>query len=858
MILLAAGRLVWERPETWPFALVLALASGLWVLRTYAAPIGLRHSSRKITLALIRLLAILLLILIIPAPAWKRAGSVSDTGGLTVLLDTSLSMGVVDIQRGVADRLRLAEALGRWSRPQSPDFQLFQDATARLGQLQEAVDEVTQARRQADAIELTRRDPRPARAKLLDSRRTIAMLVKSFTAGPRFPEGAKTAIADLRDSDETGTTSWQSHALASLADARATLERAETAALTHLAESDPAASAVASATGALSRLDIARTILSNKDGILASLPPGTPIRYFAFDRATRSLDHNQLAALTPDGTGTDIASAILRATEDTARLPKAVLLLTDGREVDSRVPTDSLALGGVPIFAINAATDAPPPGVRIQSVEVPDALVVDTGAGPLAKVRVTLRADALTARAAVRLQAAGQTQVREVTIAPSEISTVEFDLRADHPGDLPIDVTVDPVSGEAPAPDAHLRRIVRIAADRPRIVFVTPPPPAQERSWDAQLLLATLRDIPWLRVTEVRADEGLASSLTGADAIILPDLRAGELDLDARSEIRDAVARRGATLLLLTGPRGCPTTWTDDPALAYFLPGAGGNWRTSPAADGSVVAVPSPAASDFGSAPDFAARAALFRFYSLSAPKTPATVLLADRDSNDPLLTDLPLGAGHLLFLATDQVWRWNVGGIAGATNFWITLARRLVERPFPAIAGEWALDVTQTPRQLSVRVRHLDSPTSLKPPPPSLSLIREGTPVRTVPTREYAPSRYRAVLTDLPEGEYDIRLASTPVPHLAALVGDGGAAELSQLAGDRAPLEALTRDTAGQLLRAEQLNDLAALRTRLRDLTAIAPDPVTHRIWDSAPLLAVIISLLALEWALRKHWGLQ
>ncbi len=79
---------------------------------------------------------------------------------------------------------------------------------------------------------------------------------------------------------------------------------------------------------------------------------------------------------------------------------------------------------------------------------------------------------------------------------------------------------------------------------------------------------------------------------------------------------------------------------------------------------------------------------------------------------------------------------------------------------------------------------------------------------------------------------------------------------ELDNAAADSATMESLAAMTGGQSLAPEQLPDL--IKRLMVQTSALEIQQETKKtFWDSWPFFLMIVTLLSLDWYLRKKWGL-
>jgi len=837
MVAVALAELSFEFPHLWPMG-VLVAALAVWVcLRVYAVP--LEGGRRLGFLPGLRCAALLLVAVSVIGPVWRRPATDAERGEIVVLVDTSRSMGVVDVQRTPAERLRVAMALGAYRDEGETGEGRRREATEEIAS---AVDALAGARASVDFVELTRADPRDARGRLADAREQLSRL--AVASAPLLPGPANDAVQRILALPDAGSAGWRVQAGEHLRRAAAALDADLLSRLTRTVGDNAEASKSAAAIAVMSRLRLATEILGDGVGLF---PAGVPLRVAA---GGREVGKSELASLRAEGLTEPSASMFGRiAASEVERRVRAVVLLSDGRGMST---ADLAELPpGIKVHTVALAPESQPPGVRVARFDVPDSMIT----GQSARVRVALRSIAAAGPAEVRLILPGQTQLRTVTLSNDTDAVAEFDLVADRAGDLPLELLVTPRADDAPGTAVRLRRVVRVSAERARVLMVTGFP-----SWDAQQLRNTLNRLPWVRLTHVAATGDLAALIARADGVVFADLAPGRLSPESRRELRDLVERRVGGVLLLPGPRRVPFGWAMDPELQRYLPGSDARWVASPGAEGSFIAESARGSQSGGLEFSWNERGPFWRVLRFESTSPASTPLLVDVATGWPILSETRVGLGRSVFVHTDQAWRFS-RGVPDAPSPWAAVVGRVVETPYPTESAGLALDATvrlaQSGRgEVAVRVRSLAadaSPSSAQPP---RIVLRESgrTVVGTAPTPT-APGRFSALLTDIPPGEYTLQFEAAEEPRLLVRVGDGGEGELAQPAGDRAALAWLSVATGGVAATAENLAPLAEALATTRDGSAVTLR--TIRLWNSPALMILILSLLSAEWALRKHWGL-
>jgi hypothetical protein len=393
------------------------------------------------------------------------------------------------------------------------------------------------------------------------------------------------------------------------------------------------------------------------------------------------------------------------------------------------------------------------------------------------------------------------------------------------------------------------------------------------------------------------------------DVIIMGDLPASLFGREQIEQLREHVAVRGAGLLWIAGPSATPGSWRDT-ALAELLPfslGAGdGTFAQGSdikAWNEPVLLRPTPAAERLNlfqlADPDQPTTPGLDGWPSvLSDPNVPwarleyaqridastlkpAAEVLANfvpassdgTSASSPGVITMRYGAGRVLYVATDEIWRWRYGrGEALPERFWLPLIRLEGRESLARASRPAALEVSPrrpqvdqpvsisvrlqdqslvdgAPARLAVRVRSLEATSSQAAI--DLSLLPEasagsGKAIARSFIGSWTPTdpgKYRVEVTDaflsqaalnadvevtVPDDE--LRHPETDHPLLARLVSQGG--------------------TGSAVLAPDQLGRLEKLPRR--DVH-IAGNPDTQTLWDRPIVLAALLGLFCLEWAGRR-----
>jgi hypothetical protein len=261
---------------------------------------------------------------------------------------------------------------------------------------------------------------------------------------------------------------------------------------------------------------------------------------------------------------------------------------------------------------------------------------------------------------------------------------------------------------------------------------------------------------------------------------------------------------------------------------------------------------------------------------------------------SSPLVVSMRFGAGRVLYVATDEIWRWRYGrGEFLPERFWLQMIR-LLGRESLSRSGK-AARLEASPRRaeveqplrisvelldqslvdaapLSVKVRIIREgsvdpgarprPTDDEAAPIELVLLPEGGAVST-PTSGPAKRATRMLAGTwlaTESGRYRIEVADPLIASVAGTAGGGLATqveiwlpedELRHPETDHALLARLSQATVGQLLTPDRLGELPRLlhKRRLR----LAGEPEIETLWDTPLSLIVVVVLLTAEWIGRR-----
>jgi hypothetical protein len=700
-----------------------------------------------------------------------------------------------------------------------------------------------------------------------------------------------------------------------------------------------------------------RAALAQHTDALAAIARDRVAAWLGFDSGVYELTRpgeagpaRPVALAAPTGRRSDLGAAIQEAlAKAAARRVSGIVVFSDGQSTDEvpdsvkrRLRSELIGVFVVPLGSPTALAD-----LRVRTVDRPEiAFLRDT-----VPVDVTVElAGAATgvpfeARALLIDRASGQVlDQRPVTFpATGDPRTAQVRLGSNPSQGREADWAVRLVPGGSSS--AALLRTpadvpVRVKLiDRPmRVLYIDGYPRweyrylknllARERSITfSALLLAPGRRYLQEGTRLLDAVPSTPQEWDQFDVIILGDVRPEVFSRDQFAQLRARVASGGAGLLWIGGPGPTPGGWRGTP-LADLLPFLLSGDSTQIEAWGrEVVMKPAPLAERLGvlrladtpgpdgsmwppAVSDPGAGWSRFRYAQRLNPALlkPAAEVLAEFQGFDtagqpagppaPAVATMRFGLGRVIYVATDEIWRWRYGrGEDLPERFWIQLIR-LLGRDAVAKSGQPAIITLTPPRAtvgqaVSVSVQILDQallsegrpsvPVRLErvgplpdaPPedetvsvaPVELTLRPVATgddaeATRAGQTRSPAPAAtFAATWIPSATGVFRATIADNAITaRPGAEPGEPPSAqaevyypddELRRPQTDHARLEALAKETGGQVIAADKLDELERLLPRKeRRLPGVGQE---RTLWDSPLALILLVLLLTAEWVGRR-----
>lgn len=617
----------------------------------------------------------------------------------------------------------------------------------------------------------------------------------------------------------------------------------------------------------------------------------------------------------PEGRRTLLGQSLDEALRAVAARPvSGFVVLSDGRTFDhpARATLQRLAAERIPVYTVALGSESTPPDIAISSIDAPAAAFT----ADLIPVTVSLSRAGPPKQpwaAGVELvdTATGSVLDRRRIESSESAANVTLLAKPAEPGRASWAVRIAPESDDL-SRDNNTAPVSLELIQRPiRVVYIDGYPRWEQRYIKSLLIREnSIRSSAVLLSADKRFTQEGSEQLEAVpstpeewnqvDVLIVGDVRAELFSDEQLIQLREHVAKNAAGVLWIGGSGSTPWSWRGRP-LADLLPFT----LDSESADASVkpwnadvLLIPTAAATRLGlfrlgdavdqpwppALADPGAGWSSLRWSQRIAPgslKPTAEVLAAARPIDAtptptapgeswPLVLTMRFGSGKVAYVATDETWRWRYAqGELLTERLWLPLIRFLARErlarvgkpamlevvPARLVADQIAqvrlrifdqslIDARAKDNVSKVRVRRAGSPAAITGEATEVSLSPEpgvaGSFVGTYSTRD--PGDYAAEPLDAALLGLGI---STPFEVISS---DD---ELKNPAADHATLARLSQQTGGELIPASQLADLPA-KLPNRQLRLLGAEEI-WTLWDRPLALALIVLLLALEWAGRK-----
>ena len=655
------------------------------------------------------------------------------------------------------------------------------------------------------------------------------------------------------------------------------------------------------AIAAASRVDLAGSLIQKTaKPIFQSLGKSLDIDYYVFGSTLRLLGNEEmrpipsLQGLVAEESGTSISESLEAVSKTGRGIPLAgIVLLSDGLETSSRraeTVLNNLGIQGVPVYSIPLGL-ADPDDVSIRNIVMQEVAFT----GDKVPVRVQIRSkgyEKRTVNLVVKLNGRSVASRRIKLAGGLQFEDIFFNVDLSEKGAAKVEVSLEPFADEATEENNVIARSVRVVNEKINVLCIE-----GSARWEFRYLRAMLKRDPRINATFIATRSGpeIARNSTEYiarfperreeafkyDLVILGDVDSAFFSGDEFLRLEELVRERGGSLLMLCGSRYAPSSYAGTPVEKMlpvkFQPEA--EWE---AVDDSVYPVLTPEGKsslvmtlemDQEENDSVWSRVApLDQIPPLLEPRPGATVLATLSDTRSrakqyPLVAWQRYGTGKCMMIGTDRMWllRFKTGDkyhwrVWSQCIQFLTLSRLMGEhkrirletdRAIYSVNGQaqiyaHLLDDRFEPILQSgfvVSVRSLDVPGA---PPQNLTLRPDAG----------NPGLYEGYFSPTKPGRYQVEANAT----------DRSLASATEF--QVADVEPEMDDTAMQLEHLRRIADLSGGKclstlevSELPSLLKLEPYSTTFTtevpLWDNGWLALVLVTLMGLEWLVRRRYDL-
>lgn len=644
--------------------------------------------------------------------------------------------------------------------------------------------------------------------------------------------------------------------------------------------------------GTTSRLERVQSLLTNpKLDLLAQLERDYDLRPFVFGRtlsaATGTNDADWVARLKPSGNATALGDAVRDALSAVRGQPLAgMVILTDGGNNIGSPPLDAAALArqeNAPLY-IHGIGSVKPKDVVVSAVVAPELAFVNDEVS----VAVHLRGIGLSGRSAPVTLMLGERFIAQQSVTFSndaeQVVTMKFTPR--DKGVFDLTAAVAPLPDELVKDNNARSKRLRVLDSKIKVLLIE-----QSPRWEFRYLLATLqRDRRLdLKCVLFEGDPGIArgenspflekfparkEDLFAYDLILLGDVDPTQLKPDQLNNLGRFVSDFGGALVVIAGRHFMPEAYRKtvmEKLLPVELDGAvATDTGDKPIAldlttDGKTNPMLRLAEDELDNAVRWRSLPPVYWVCPVGRAKPGAeTLLTADDKRKMPVLATHQYGSGRVLFVGTDNTWRWRKNsGESYFTTFWSQIVQRMS-----------LLRLLGSQKRIQISLNRQTANVGDRLTVHARVYTTEFEPVKDATVRGFYADRVTGqspvevqlrAAPDQPgmfRGEF---LPRAPGAFKFYLDRDANTAadfdvteprlEFADIAMNAGLLREMAAASGGRFLTDTQMPHLPEIIGRRAERIASTKE---IDLWSSPLYLALLLAVVTAEWILRKLWQLK
>ena len=653
----------------------------------------------------------------------------------------------------------------------------------------------------------------------------------------------------------------------------------------------------------ISRSQLVKSVFENRQfDLINGLKKKYNVDFFHFDRNLREAGGEDFLKQTaPDAESaqsTAMGDAIREVINRKRGQPVAgIFLITDGANNSGSDPLEAAAAANgdhMPIYVYGVGITSPR-DVIVDSVFTPDVAFIKDEV----TVTVRVRGQGMKGEAARLSLKLGGDEVasKEVQFPDDGEQAVPLTFVPQNPGEFDLEASIPPREDETVKDNNSASQRLRVIDSKIKVLFVE-----QEPRWEFRFLQSVL-----LRNRRVdpkfllfQADPKLAQAegspflekfptkeaLIGFDLVIIGDVDVKSFTSEQIDTLVEFVSKFGGALVFIAGKQYDPGTYINTPLeklLPVELEASSASQRGAAARQTTLVLTSLGRTSPMLKlAPDEQQNAEIWRNFPpiqwinrISRAKAGAQVLIEDTDpakatrqNRMPAMALQQYGVGQVLYIGTDNMWRWRQEGNVGYYPLlWGQIVQRMALAHLLGGSKRTQLSADKqhytTAERITVLARLYDkSFNPIKEPSVDGSYTMEsaagqnGRPMQSVQLRALPnqPGMYRGDFVAMTPGAYKFSVEGDNETVLGFSVTKPRF-ELGETAMNEALLKEMCRVSGGGFFREE---DLATLTGKLSQKDERIGRVVDADIWSSPFYFLLVAMLATAEWVLRKKSGLK
>jgi len=650
----------------------------------------------------------------------------------------------------------------------------------------------------------------------------------------------------------------------------------------------------------VTRVELVKDVLRDfRLDLLNELKRNFDLDGFAFGQSVKRLagTHDTWpAALSGTGSMTAIGDAIREVVGRKRGQPLAgIFLVTDGANNAGSDVMEAVAAAksaGAPVYAYGVGITSPK-DIAVNNLFTQEVAFVNDKL----PVTVRVRGQGMKGEKARLTLKLGDENVadKEVEFTGDAEQVVSLDFTPKKTGEYVLQASIPPLEDETVKDNNSVSQRLSVIDSKIKILFIE-----QSPRWEFRYLRnILLRDRRVdLKCVLLEGDPGISEGesspylpaippskemLLKFDLVIVGDVDPKVFTAAQAESLVEFVAKFGGSCIAIAGKKSNPTAYRDTP-LEKLLPveldagGAGGS-KSGPV---NLLLTPLGRTSAMLKlAQDEAENAAIWNSFppvqwvaKVLRAKPGAQVLMEDPDpahatrfGRMPALALQQYGLGQVLFVGTDNTWRWRKNaGEAHHSLFWSRIAQRMALSHLLGGAKRTQLSADKqnytTGERVTIYARlYNEGFEPVKDPavhgfytvqaagaPPG---EKQETTLRPMPGQ---PGMYRGDFVAIAPGTYRFSVESDPKTAVEFAAADPRF-ELGDTAMNETLLRSMAEASGGAFFREEDLTKLPSAVSRATERIRSEHDV---ELWATPFYFILMLTIVSVEWALRRRWHLK